>query len=472
MLFSWFKNNKTFKRGRGIKGQIAPFLIVILAILLIAAIATINIGRIGLDKTYSANAADSGALAGASGMAGVMNYLATNNLEYLKNEFDKFFWGQYRPVYNLTEDEVEQALIAINVASVMLVMIARSFEQAMSDYICSAWYYLPDFILAIVLSALATGLIYDAYKHVTLLITELSYELSYLDSFHEAQWNRYCSLREAADEGRDSAEESAYYLAYSNSGIPNKLSTQQADAFSYWLGAKDFSSGSYSWQDKLGQAHSVSVNATVPAIGDYKVQHTKEGHRWIRNKLEECISTSQIIAQILNTVGTIIGSALVLLIADMVVYIIYSICANCSAWWCEICEWVCCIGLNILTPIFCAMYISAFLYIEAILFAGGAISLYLVQEKNDEAFKGLRVNGSVTSKGCRDVWDLIIVKISSVPYPGDVLVTSTQTHPGQDLGLFPTRYPRVTSSASADYQGSGDVGSFADEYQCVLSGAN
>ncbi len=85
---------------------------------------------------------------------------------------------------------------------------------------------------------------------------------------------------------------------------------------------------------------------------------------------------------------------------------------------------------------------------------------------------GLKVNGSVSSKGCKDVGGLIIVKISEVPYPGDVSVTSTQTHPGQDSGLFPTRYPRVTSSAIADYRGSGDVGSFTDEYRCVLSGAN
>jgi hypothetical protein len=470
MFFSWFEDNRAFERGRGIKGQIAPFLIVILAILLIAAIATINIGRIGLDKTYSANSADSGALAGASGMAGVMNFLTTNNLENLKNQFDLFFWGQYRPTYEQAEDYIENAIIALNAACIMIGFMDKYWEGV--DTTCQRWAYIFEYLGSIIFTAICTTLVYEASKYVRLLLTVLVSELSYLDNFHEAQWNRYCSLREAADEGRDSAEESAYYLAYSNSGIPNKLSTQQADAFSYWLGEKDFSSGSFSWQDKLGQDHSVSVNVTVPAIGHYRVQHTKDNYKWIRSKLEECISTSQTIGNILNTISTILASTLVLLVAGFVSHIIYSLCDSCSTWWCGFCaavfcviSWVCLWGSK-------ASFTTLILLIEELLFTGGIICLPSVDKNNDAAFKGLRVNGSVSSKGCKDVSDLIIVKISSVPYPGDVLVTSTQTHPGQDSGLFPTRYPRVTSSASADYRGNGDVGSFHDEYRCVLSGAN
>lgn len=51
------------------RGQIAPLLIAIIVILLIAIMVTVNIGKLSLLKTGVSNAADAGALAGASAMA-------------------------------------------------------------------------------------------------------------------------------------------------------------------------------------------------------------------------------------------------------------------------------------------------------------------------------------------------------------------------------------------------------------------
>lgn len=51
------------------RGQIAPLLIAIIVILLIATMVTVNIGKLSLLKTGVSNAADAGALAGASAMA-------------------------------------------------------------------------------------------------------------------------------------------------------------------------------------------------------------------------------------------------------------------------------------------------------------------------------------------------------------------------------------------------------------------
>lgn len=55
------------------KGQIAPFLIAVIVILLIALMVTVNLGKISLTKTSTANSADAGALAGASTMANGLN---------------------------------------------------------------------------------------------------------------------------------------------------------------------------------------------------------------------------------------------------------------------------------------------------------------------------------------------------------------------------------------------------------------
>ena len=55
------------------KGQLAPFMIAVIVILLIAIMVTVNLGKISLTKTNTANAADAGALAGASTMANGLN---------------------------------------------------------------------------------------------------------------------------------------------------------------------------------------------------------------------------------------------------------------------------------------------------------------------------------------------------------------------------------------------------------------
>lgn len=51
------------------KGQITPFLIAVIVILLSAIMITVNLGKVSMTKTNTANAADAGALAGASVMA-------------------------------------------------------------------------------------------------------------------------------------------------------------------------------------------------------------------------------------------------------------------------------------------------------------------------------------------------------------------------------------------------------------------
>lgn len=61
------KNNK--------KGQVAPFMIAVIVILITAIMAAVNLGKISSTKTTTANAADAGALAGASTMANGLNSL-------------------------------------------------------------------------------------------------------------------------------------------------------------------------------------------------------------------------------------------------------------------------------------------------------------------------------------------------------------------------------------------------------------
>jgi len=78
-MFIYFNQNKLAYH----KGQLVPFFIVFIVVLLIAALVTVNIGKVGLIKTYSSNAADAGALAGGSVMATVFNTQALMNSEMI-----------------------------------------------------------------------------------------------------------------------------------------------------------------------------------------------------------------------------------------------------------------------------------------------------------------------------------------------------------------------------------------------------
>lgn len=67
----------------GKKGQIFPILIVIVVILIIAALITANLGKVSLDRLYSINAADAGAIAGISDFTSGYNKASWANIAML-----------------------------------------------------------------------------------------------------------------------------------------------------------------------------------------------------------------------------------------------------------------------------------------------------------------------------------------------------------------------------------------------------
>jgi len=85
-MFIYFNENKLAYH----KGQLAPFFIAFIIIIIIAALVTINIGKVAKTKTYSANAADAGVLAAASTMASAFNYIAVANSNMMVN-YEYFF---------------------------------------------------------------------------------------------------------------------------------------------------------------------------------------------------------------------------------------------------------------------------------------------------------------------------------------------------------------------------------------------
>ena len=71
---------KIFRRN---DGQVAPFMIAIIVVLIMAIMVTVNIGKVSLTKTRTANAADAGALAGSTTHANTLNALADANTQMI-----------------------------------------------------------------------------------------------------------------------------------------------------------------------------------------------------------------------------------------------------------------------------------------------------------------------------------------------------------------------------------------------------
>jgi hypothetical protein len=484
MLFRWYSENRHFRKGSGLKGQIAPFLLVILVLLLVAAITTINIGRVAIDKTYTGNAADAGALSGASGMAGIMNSLSLSNQGLLDTYVS--YHTAYLQLLNMAEGHLEDVWITMAVISALqLAAVALAyFYEYQGSVSCYAGFRLSsEYFVTVTFLALCATLI-----HLVLLpkLIRLSVEISSLkqniEDFHDGQLENYCNIRESIDENTDLVEKSAYSLAFENSGISEKLSDEQVNDYSAWMGTESYTSGKYSWVDKLGQGHSVAVNVSVPRVSTYVMQHTVLSYPKEIEILDAIISDVEDISEIVNSVAISIDTAIANYIAlaalGLEIGILWKLCVKsivpvfkevaCTAW-----------------VIACAIWYPAAVLAGGYLnFIGGLVSflmgvsgglgsrtLYGLNNGLEESWKGLDPNGSVSSASCADASNLLIVQFESVPYPGDVRVSSTQSHPGVSSGIAPTSYPSITSSSTASYTG-GDVGSFDDSYDSRLSSAN
>ena len=80
------------------RGQIFPFLVLILVILIIATMAYVNVSQVDTHKIDTMNAADAAALAGAGELAQCANTIANINVKLLKPNFWIHFWtGSFRP---------------------------------------------------------------------------------------------------------------------------------------------------------------------------------------------------------------------------------------------------------------------------------------------------------------------------------------------------------------------------------------
>lgn len=235
-------------------GQITPFMLTIIVILIMAVMVTINIGKVSLTKTHTANATDAGALGSASAMANVFNMLADAN-EQLQTQYWIFF-------------ATASAMFVAATAQLVSIHISACTDP------CKAANRMGSFMG--IINAIALEIL----------------------AFYLAQWNFYEQMRDSALEGHNSAVKLGFQLGFSNSGISQKLipglpppSPQplQGNANNYQAtfsdfvddgidgliqGNPQFSSLSYAWIDGQSRTHQVDLDVTLDPPEKYEVRVT------------------------------------------------------------------------------------------------------------------------------------------------------------------------------------------------------
>lgn len=186
-------------------GQIAPLMIAIIVILIMAIMVTVNIGKIGLTKTHTANAADAGALAGSTTHANTLNYLADINTQ----------------------------MIAEYLSTAVIFVIPAPIETETARYFAFWAFFIAQtaqFVLA-----WSNG------------------DQGYEDA--ESLAKQFAFMNAGIDEAKPRLSGESYeaYL-------------KRESNFGQWMKDKGYDSGQYSWTDKNGGQNSFSVDVDAPAF--------------------------------------------------------------------------------------------------------------------------------------------------------------------------------------------------------------
>ena len=253
MLAYIYKNKLKYERG-----QLAPFFIALLVIIIIMVMVTVNLGKVGMVKTDSANGADAGALAGGSIMATVFNGQAVMNS------------------YMIVAYQTFMANLAMAIARTVMIMFQAAAACAATppcyccgkDCPCDACCPSPGCIksgIGAIVSIMAIMLA-TTFFHISQIL------------FYQVK------MKPQAEKGRHSAIEAAFRFAFINSGIGGKLihgavpggaGQMRGDANNYSDTFQDFvknqmpdecGAKDYPWTDGQDRPHNVRVEVYTQGL--------------------------------------------------------------------------------------------------------------------------------------------------------------------------------------------------------------
>lgn len=226
-MFTYFHGHKLKYN----KGQMAPFFIAVLVIIIIMGMVTVNLSKVALTKTESSNAADAGALAAGAVMATVFNSVAKANAQ-MEVDYQMF----------MATVSVMFALATVILAHSLITACPLSCEAAVGMSL------VPMTIKAIGISTFAFGI---------------------------GQALFYQTIRDIAKKGRESGIKIGHEFVFINSGIGVKLKEgAQRDGFRDFINNQVDSAPTYaySWQDGQGRQHNVTSYVGIDKVDTFDMQ--------------------------------------------------------------------------------------------------------------------------------------------------------------------------------------------------------
>ena len=410
-MFTFFSRAKTNYQLTLEKGQIAPVLIAVLAVIVMAIMITVNIGKIGEIKTHVSNSVDAGALAGASLMATGFDYLV-----YLS----AMMYAEYVSYLFMIEGIYDTAMSNLE-TSVGLYMSA-----AVLYYAAGVIMWIPYLIwLGWILIAIAGVIAAVASAFWSAVLGNEMSMFQLIKDCYTNQIKLYQQIRKTMITWVDNARGAAYNYASGNRGMSedeakgewtdgewtggtwsaqDKAWLNQAWTEGYWTEG--------SWTDGQGRLHKVDINVYLDYIQAYNLYHTNLTYCELRS-ISNDFETAQMIASIIFAVGVIMGG----------------------------------------------MGYGSSLYGGIIVASNAVTSGQVLANFLEEMVDGFGISPSIytdatsptsmqSSAGLN-----IIVAIQDVTHSRTVTVDSTQQHQGADLGLWQSTYPDTYGITSASFAG-------------------
>jgi hypothetical protein len=436
-MFTYFHDRK-FKYE---KGQLAPVYILILVIVIIMAMVTVNLSKVAMVKTDTANSADAGALATGAIMANAFNGVAIQN-----NLMMNAYWSAYMSIalaFILTFRKLIMAYMTASAALTAASTNALALQPPCATS-CAALAAIRTTYIPLDSAVLNLAWVIKSIAAIGVSITGLWI----------AQQFNYQIIRRMAVRGRSSAIRNGHGFVFSNSEIGSKLKAGSMpsgvtkdpqgyrDAYVNFLdGIGDNEHYNYSWRDGQERLHSVDSNVYTKKVDDFKLTVT------LLSFGEEFAATVASIASVMLAKSSLIAAKAAYLTAGIYFD------AACLQVPCCICPYpVCCPSCTASAVSGKMALIPGIAENSAALLAMTGTFVLLVT-----ALAGLLPVRETTSSGEWDVPLEIVCWISDIDHDHLVRVDTIQSHQGADLGLWKTSYPTTSSYAVVDFAGRGSI---------------
>jgi len=310
------------------KGQLVPFFIVAIVVIIIAALITVNLGKIARTRTYSSNSSDAGALATGTTLAYALNYLAKAT-EQMEDNYDNF------------EDEAQRHYANAR----DLNSSARTNTSTAHSYACDD----PDTALVYAQSAKAQMVRFR--DEANLLRDEDDdnndgYADGIVPNYHDHQQEFYERIRSIVHDDEDHQDDlynnalvAGYKFNFLNSGLGVKMGEATSrdpygkvdfhnyiDELTFEENVCDEQASPWrfrhsdctvenneekyiAWDDMQEREHKVKAKIKVDPLRTYDIRHTEDDYGDVIDNLDETYSKSLLAISRLNSAIESLGAA-------------------------------------------------------------------------------------------------------------------------------------------------------------------